>query len=253
MANGTDRVRSALVIAATLGMIAFNWLAATGKINGVTPDLISDKYPTVITPAGFAFSIWVLIYLGLIVFSIYQALPGNLERFRGIRTVYILSCLLNCGWIYCWHHEMILPCLVIILALAAVLLFIETKLKNSGSYAMYWAATAPFSLYFGWVTAAAIVNFAITLGTLGVNVSGPGTTLLGVVLVLLAAAFGVLVRVKLTDYLYPMAIAWALTGVGVKQSGHTLIVCAAAAGLVACLIAACSFVMNLNSSISPKK
>jgi hypothetical protein len=49
-----------------------------------------------------------------------------------------------------------------------------------------------------------------------------------------------------------LAIAWALTGIGVKQSGHTLIVTAAALGTIACLIATCSFVMNLNSSISPK-
>ena len=65
----TDKFRAALVLAATLGTIAFNWLAAVGRIGGVTPDEVSAKFPTPITPAGYAFSIWSLIYVGLLVFS----------------------------------------------------------------------------------------------------------------------------------------------------------------------------------------
>jgi translocator protein len=247
-----DRSRPILVILATIGVIAFNWLAAVGRVNNVTPEAISAKYPTVITPAGYAFSIWSLIYFGLIVFSIYQALPKNLEKFRSIRTVYILSCVLNCAWIYAWHGEMILICLAVIAMLAASLLFIDLRLKNNLSYGDYWAANVPFGIYFGWVTAAMIVNSVIALGVLGVDVSGPAATWVGVIAVLIAAAIGVFVRVKLIDYFFPLAIAWALTGIGVKQSGKTLIVSAAAVGVVACLIATCSFVMNLNSSISPK-
>lgn len=253
MGNATDRSRSILVIIATLGVIAFNWMAAAGRINNVTPDLISAKYPTPITPAGYAFAIWSLIYLGLIVFSIYQALPKNAERFRSIRTIYIVSCVLNCGWIYFWHHDMVLVSLGVIAALLATLLFINIKLQKSAMYSEYWAASAPFSIYFGWVTAAAIVNCFVALRYLNVQMSAASETILAVVCILFAGALGVIVRAKLTNYLYPLAIAWALTGIGVKQSGKTLIVAAAALGTVACLIAACSFVMNLNSSISPRE
>lgn len=247
MAHKTDISRAVLVIIATGGVIVFNWLAALGYINHTTPDVISYLYPTIVTPAAYAFSIWSLIYLGLIAFSIYQALPKNLERFRGVRTVYIFSCLLNCAWIYSWHHESLLACLGIIVALLAALLFINIKLKNGESYTDYWAASAPFSIYFGWVTAAAIVNFVVVLGSRGVTVSGPGAALLGVICILAAAALGVIVRVKLTNYLNPLAIAWALTAIGVKQSGQTLVVAAAAIGTIACLIAACTFVLNLHS------
>jgi len=75
-------------------------------------------------------------------------------------------------------------------------------------------------------------------------------TLLAAALVLLAAALAILVRWKLTNYFYPIAVAWALTAIAVKQSGQTLIVVAAAIGVIACLIASLSFVMNLNSSES---
>jgi hypothetical protein len=105
-------------------------------------------------------------------------------------------------------------------------------------------------LYFGWVTAAMLVNFTIMLKFLEVDLSNSVETILAVALILLAATLGVVVRWKLTNYVYPLAVAWALTAIAVKQSGHTLIVAAAAIGVIACLIASMSFVMNLNSSES---
>ena len=56
-------MRAALVVVATIGTVIFNGFAATGLVNGVTPDVISDKYPTILTPASYAFSIWSLICL----------------------------------------------------------------------------------------------------------------------------------------------------------------------------------------------
>lgn len=246
--SGVERFRSYLVPLATLGTIVFNWLAAMGRIGGVTPSEISDRYPTPITPAGYAFSIWSVIYIGMIAFSIYQLLPANAERFRRIRSLYILTCALNCGWIYMWHSDQIAICLVLIFLLAACLFLINLDLKQTNGPQEYWLAKAPFSIYFGWVTAATLVNFAILLVHLEMSVS----TGLGIGLILLAATLGVIIRIKLVNYLYPIAIAWALTAIGVKQSGQTLIVVAAAVGTVACLIAALSFVVGLPSTDNPR-
>ena len=246
--SGVERFRSYLVPLATLGTIVFNWLAAMGRIGGVTPSEISDRYPTPITPAGYAFSIWSVIYIGMIAFSIYQLLPANGERFRRIRSLYILTCALNCGWIYMWHSDQIAICLVLIFLLAACLFLINLDLKQTNGPQGYWLAKAPFSIYFGWVTAATLVNFAILLVHLEMSVS----TGLGIGLILLAATLGVIIRIKLVNYLYPIAIAWALTAIGVKQSGQTLIVVAAAVGTVTCLIAALSFVVGLPSTDNPR-
>src|SRR5688572_30707091 len=144
--SGADRFRSYLVPLATLGTIAFNWLAAAGRVNGVTPSEISDKYPTPITPAGYAFSIWSLIYVGLIAFSIYQLLPKNAARFRNVRSLYILTCALNCGWIYMWHSDQIAICLVLIFLLAVCLFLINLSLRNTDGMGEYWFAKAPFGI-----------------------------------------------------------------------------------------------------------
>jgi hypothetical protein len=247
--TGTDRIRSLLVLAATIGVIVFNWLAATGRLGSDTA-AISDNYPTLLTPAGYAFSIWSLIYLGIIAFSIYQMLPANLARFRAVRSSYIFSCVLNCAWLYFWHREQIVVCFVVIAVFCGTLAIICYQLRDSRSVGDTWAAKAPFGLYFGWVTAAMLVNFTIMLKFLEVDLSNSAETILAVALILLAATLGVVVRWKLTNYVYPLAVAWALTAIAVKQSGHTLIVAAAAIGVIACLIASMSFVMNLNSSES---
>lgn len=243
-ATATDRLRAILVLAATIGTIVFNWLAAAGRVGGVTPAEISDKYPTLITPAGYAFAIWSLIYLGLTAFSIYQLLPANLSRFRNIRSLFIISCALNCGWIYFWHGDQIGVCLAIILCLLFVLFLINWKLQRQGRISEYWAVKAPFGIYFGWVTVATLVNFAVFLKYLSVELS----TAAAVALILSAAALSVIVRFRMSNYLYPLAIAWALTAIGVEQSGQTLVVTAAAFGTIACMIATLTLVVNLPSS-----
>lgn len=243
-----DRLKPILVIIATVGVIIFNYLAATGALGGVETGAISDKYPTRITPAGYAFAIWSLIYFGLIAFSVYQALPRNAARFRSLRTVYILSCAANCAWLYFWHGEAILVCLLVIFILLGSLAVINVQLRETETIGEYWLMKAPFGIYFGWVTAAAILNATVALVYLNIRVSDAATNILGAGLILIAAALGVLIRFRLTNYFYPLAIAWALTAIAVKQSGQTLIVASAAVGVIACLLAALSFVMKMPSS-----
>ena len=242
-----ERLKPILVIIATVGTIFVNWMAGIGYINGTSTGAISDKYPTFVTPAGFAFAIWGLIYLGLIVFSIYQALPSKIERFRPIRTIYILSCALNCAWIYFWHYELILICLAVIFALLGALFFINLKLRNSDSKTETMLAQTPFALYFGWVTVAAILNFTIALVYLGANVSEQAATIFACILIAAAVALGAIIRPVISNSLYPLAIAWALTAIAVKQSGKTAIVFFCAFGVIASLVSALSFVMKEKS------
>jgi hypothetical protein len=248
--TGTDTMRSFLVLAATIGVIIFNWLAATGRLAGTDTAAISAKYQTLVTPAGYAFSIWTLIYVGLVAFSVFQLLPANVARFRPVRSLYIFTCALNCAWLYFWHQEQIVVCFVIILTLAVALLAINFIIRESESTTDAWIAKGAFGLYFGWVTAATLVNFAIMLKFLNALASPTNETILAVVLILVAAALGVLIRIRLTNYFYPLAVAWALTAIAVKQSGQTAVVVACAMGVIACLIATLSFVMSLNSSES---
>ena len=251
--NETSRsgegLRAVMVLVATVGTIAFNGLSAAGYVNGVTPASISDKYPTIITPAGYAFSIWSLIYLGLLAFSVYQLLPRNFGRFAGVRTLYIASCLFNCGWIYFWHRDQIGICLVLIAGLALTLLVINIQFRTPVSLRDSLFTRAPFGLYFGWVTAATIVNLAVFMAYVDVRTS----VVFGCISIAAASIAAFLVRWRLANFIYPLAVAWALGAIAVKQSGNTPVVLAAALGSVACLVISGSVVTNLKDSTSEQR
>jgi hypothetical protein len=244
MSNNNQRIRQFLVIIATFGVIFINYLAGTGRINGQTPQTVSDKYSTLITPAGYAFAIWSLIYFGLAAFSIYQALPKNTGRFAKIRTVYILNCAANCAWLYFWHYEQILASLSAMFILLGTLVLINVKLLKTESVTEYWLARLPFNIYFGWITVATILNFTVALVYLNVKTSDFSTSILASILIIAATLLGIIIRFKLVNVAYPLTIAWALTAIAVKQSGQTMIIVCAAFCVIALLVSALSILMQ---------
>ncbi len=243
-------LKQILVIVATFGVIAINYFAAQGYINNVTPAAISDKYPTLITPAGYAFAIWSLIYLGLIAFSIYQALPSQTENplFKKVRTLYIANCTANCLWIYLWHYDQIIAALGVMFVLLGTLVLININLRNAATPAETWLARVPFSLYFGWITVATILNFSVALVFLGVNTTESTSVILSSILIVVAVILGIFIRFKLGIFAYPLAIAWAVTAIAVKQSGKTSIVVCAAFGVITLLITALTALLNLGKN-----
>ncbi|MEK7725074.1 MAG: TspO/MBR family protein [Acidobacteriota bacterium] len=234
------KIKPILVILGTIGVIAMNIIASMCYIGGITPNVISDKTPTFLTPAGYAFAIWGWIYLGLIIFSVYQALPSKLEKFDKMRTLYLISCLLNCLWLYFWHQEQITISLFVILTLLASLAFINLSLERENNL----LARFVFGIYFGWVTVASVVNTTIALVYLGVKTTDETGIWLASGLIVVATGIGIFLRHKLPNIAYPLAIAWAITAIAVKQSGKTPIVFIAGVCVIALLISALSFVVT---------
>ncbi|MDG0812191.1 TspO/MBR family protein [Cohnella rhizosphaerae] len=90
-----------------LGVVAVNAAAATGGLLGKSSGEISDQVPTLVTPAGYAFSIWSVIYLLTLGYVVAAFLPSR----RGDKTMgatapwFFASCLFNVGWLFVWHSE----------------------------------------------------------------------------------------------------------------------------------------------------
>lgn len=247
--SNQQRIRQMLVIAATLAVIFVNYLAASGRINGKTPEFISDKYPTLLTPSGYAFAVWSLIYLGLAAFSIFQALPKNAGRYARIRLVYILNCAANGAWIYLWHYEQILESLAVMFVLLGTLIFINVNLPKTESPTEYWLARFPFNIYFGWITVATVLNFTVALVYLGVKTSDFSASVAASVLIVVTTLLGIIVRFTLNSAAYPVIIAWALTAIAIKHSGQTMIVVCAAFSVIALLISALSILIQPKNQI----
>ena len=88
-------------------MIVLNLLSNTLPINNQSMPEVSAKYPSLFTPAGFTFSIWGVIYLALLIFLVYQAMPSQRDNatIAAISRPFQISCLANAGWILAWHYD----------------------------------------------------------------------------------------------------------------------------------------------------
>ena len=108
-----------VTVLATLITITVNALANILPLNGLNTGEISDRFDILFVPAGYVFSIWILIYIGLIFYSIYQALPAQADNqvLKKIAPFYWVSSLANSAWIFFWHYELFSITLIAMLAI----------------------------------------------------------------------------------------------------------------------------------------
>src|SRR5271157_3029988 len=99
-----DITRQISVVLSVVVTLVVNILADALPINGQNTGQISDRFKVYFVPAGYVFSIWGLIYIGLIVYDIYQALPSQRENPRLQATGWwiVLGGLANSAWIFLW-------------------------------------------------------------------------------------------------------------------------------------------------------
>ncbi|MDB5241745.1 MAG: hypothetical protein JWP57_2370, partial [Spirosoma sp.] len=125
-----DKLRQFLVVFSVVTMIVMNYLSNARVFGGLTNGDISNKYHTLITPAGYAFAIWGLIFLGLLAFAVYQALPSQRtnQRFRSVGWWVILNTLCNAVWSPLFNNEQIGIALIVILVMLFSVAIIEQRL-----------------------------------------------------------------------------------------------------------------------------
>lgn len=216
--------RPLLVIVAILGSIALNGLAVALPLFGRDTGEISDGYPSRFTPAGYVFSIWSLIYLGLIAYAIWQALPEQRSDpvVRALDGPILLSSLANGLWLVFWHRLDIPLTLPLMLVLLGSLITVHTRLGigrwPARSRGEAWCARVPFGLYLGWITVATVANVAILLLHLGWQGGPLSPEVWAAALVLVAGLLAWLMALRRGDAVYPLVIAWAAWGIAAKQA-----------------------------------
>ncbi len=215
-----------VAVVVTLGV---NGLANALPLNGRTTGSISDSFQVLFVPAGYVFSIWGLIYLGLIGFAIYQALPAQQTnpRLRKIGWLFALSCIFNSAWIFFWHYGYFVLTLVMMVSLLLTLIVIYLRLdigRTPARGAEKWLVNIPFSIYLGWITVATIANVTDVLWYLGWN--GWPLSPEAWFVIVMATAVVIVTAVALTrgDIAYMLVIIWAFVGIAVKQAGNPVVV-----------------------------
>ncbi len=207
-------------------MIVVNGLANVLPINGQTTGAISDSYLNLFAPAGYTFAIWGVIYLMLLVYSIYQSgifksnnMRINEELLDRIGIFFAISSILNTVWIFAWHYNVIWLSMVLIITILVNLIAINEEIrKNDLTFKEKLLIKVPFGVYFGWVTVATIANVTTFLVSIGWRGFGLPEAIWTIIILFVGFLIASIVIVRDKNIAYALTVIWAYTGILVKHS-----------------------------------
>lgn len=232
---------SYLVALSAAAMPLVAWLSNTGAF-GPTNGEISNRYPTLVVAAGYAFAIWGPIFALDLVYGIRQLFHrGGDARLTRIRPWTAIAFCLTSLWMIVFSLQWFSLALAIIWASLACLLFSAWQVADTGRHARAaWWQWVPLSVHAGWVSLAVFLNTAqviVAFNLLRVDEMLPWTLVLYVL-----AAFLVLAAIKgmRGNPWYALPVVWGLVGVFLKQRGWNLHGAAVAASVALALAFAVS-------------
>ncbi|MGV0849086.1 TspO/MBR family protein [Mycolicibacterium phlei] len=230
--------------AATAVTLVVNYLSNGLPINGQTTGDVTRPFEVFFSPAPYVFAIWGVIYLGLIAYSGYliaAAVRGRADSGAAHRIApwYLLTAAANCCWLFAWHYNQFpLSMLLMAVLLGALIVIYRLQASRPARSALeLWTVHIPFRVYLGWISVATIANATITLDDGGWSGFGLSEPTWGVIMVIVAAALGVVMLLRHNDIAYPLVIIWALVGVAVRLSETTSVLVASLAAAAALAIA----------------
>jgi translocator protein len=217
-----DLLRQITNVIAYLVTLVANGLAVALPLNGNSTAELSDRFPVLITPANYVFSIWTLIYILLGAFVLYQALPRMRTDadLRAIGYLPVVAGALNTLWIVLWHFEMFAATVPVMLALLGTLILIYFPLRSvrTRSGAKRWVIGLPFSVYLGWITVATIANISQMLYWTGFRGGPLSEEAWAVIVLAIGVAIAALMLLREADWVYALVIIWAYVGIAAKQT-----------------------------------
>ncbi|WP_295931764.1 hypothetical protein [uncultured Xanthomonas sp.] len=229
-----------LVLLMALAMPLVAWFSQRGAF-GPTNGAISDRYPTLVVAAGYAFAIWGVIFLLDLAFGLWQssARRRRISALAQVRAPAALGFALTAAWMPVFSQQHFLLALAVIWTALAAMLLAALRLSRdpapeSGQTLWAWL---PLSLHAGWLSLAAFLNTAqviVAYRWLSTERMLPWS----LVLFTLAAALLLgMNRAMRGNLAYAATALWALAAVYVKQAASTL-AGAQTAAWVALLLAA---------------
>ena len=211
-----------LTALAILSNIYLNYYSNTHPFAGQTMGVVSAKYPTLLTPAGYAFSIWGLIFLALVVYAVWQLLPRQREISLpdAIAKPLTLASIATGVWVVLFAYELILLSVgMMLLILGSLIVAYGRTRRRIFAEAAPALAGVPFSLYLGWISVASVINITIGLRQLGWQTAEGVSVVLTLGLIFMVVALGLIMSRVFRDMVFPLVVAWALVAIWMVRLG----------------------------------
>lgn len=190
--------------------------AFTAPFAGFRPDQLPiPQIDPPVQPAGYAFAIWGVIYLWLLIsagFGLWQRAgdPG----WNRARVGLIISLALGTPWLWVANHSPITATVLIFGMLAGAITALMTAPKTDR-----WWFQAPVALYAGWLTAASFVSLGSTAAGYGILTDSIGWAWIGIIGALLTGLTVLWTKPQAPEY--ASTLLWALVGI-IVANGLTL-------------------------------
>lgn len=226
-----NRLRQILNVVFGISQLVTNTIWGAGLLGQPNVGQISDSFQTVFTPAGYTFSVWTPIYIGITAYMIYQALPGqaNREIHKRIGWWTALAAAMNTIWtplfVLGFVPLSMIVMIVLLVSLAAVFVTLQGMTLSTRER---WLTQVPFSMYFAWITVATVANGTTTL--IALNWGGFGVADAIWSFTMLVAATAITSAVLLNSgrnaatLAYLGVLIWALVGVSVGNMPQSSLV-----------------------------
>lgn len=217
---------------ATIGFVLSP--AVTAPFMGYTTDqlpLAIENPP--IQPAGYAFSIWGVIYLWLLVSALFGVFKRrNALEWHKARLPLFVSLALGMFWLWIAGQSAIWGTVSIwIMSITALMALRATPDTDR------WWLRAPVALYAGWLSAASFVSLGVTLAGYGLLFGWVTWSLIGLCAALLWSIYNQVKTPKAPEY--SIAVIWAFVGIVIGNWG--------ADTSVAILAGVCAAIMSFNT------
>jgi hypothetical protein len=183
---------------------------------------VYDLFPTAVSPVPFTFTIWAFIFLGAIVFGVYQAFPENRKDTRldkiglPLTAAYFFNAATGFAPSVGWGVAAVVT-LLVSLIVAFTILMSFGKLDRRFT----WFVRVPTILFFGWITVATIVSISQWLVSLQWQGFGIAPSLWGGLLILVAMAIGVVLVQRYEAFTYGIVLLWAFWGIVIMNPSAT--------------------------------
>lgn len=243
-------------------VIFVNYLSNTGAMGGKTIGSVSNNIQSLFTPAGYAFSIWGVIYLGLLGFILYQGkgLFGKVKNNDFVLRIgpwFILSSIANCLWVFSWVYGYTGLSCIFIFGLLFALMKIVTRLNIVDFLVLKpvkGLVILPFVIYTSWVTVASVANVSSYLVKINWDGFGVSSILWAIIMIVIASFINIIVLFKKNLTAFPYVGAWALFAIGIANKFNYVIVANTAfAFAVLLLIAGTCHLFHKNKPIFTKE
>lgn len=218
----THRSSIYLSLAALALLFVLYFLSSLGMLGDSPVGQTAVDTEPLIVPAGYAFAIWGVIYIGLIVFPIYQLIKKKDSHplWHQVRIWYSLNVVANGLWLafasynWLWTTVLIISFMLVSLYRINQLLL---QIEASDAPINFWTERLVFSLYFAWITLATALNISAALNFYDWNGFGLSDATWSLIILPIVAAIASVVFWKYRDRAYASVVIWAFIALVVKH------------------------------------